>query len=117
MTGRIPPTSPAAHHPPEARTTRHLPSLAAPPAPHPRVLDIGCGPGRSSLVPAQAGTEVTAVDLHRPYLDELARTAADRGLVVHAVRAWSTDPSSATARTPSTPAMSCNLRTRRRTRS
>ncbi|MEU1879741.1 GNAT family N-acetyltransferase [Streptosporangium sp. NPDC020072] len=50
-------------------TTRHLLSLAGPPVPRPRVLDIGCGPGRSSLVPAQAGAEVTAVDLRQPYLD------------------------------------------------
>ncbi|TMR23280.1 GNAT family N-acetyltransferase [Nonomuraea zeae] len=126
MTGRIPPTSPTAHHPPEARTTmpesphdlisdptvaafftlhgnlarqgpgsdasiRHLLSLAGPPAPRPRVPDIGCGPGRSSLVLAQAGAEVTVADLHQPYLDELARTAADRGLVVHTVRVSMTD--------------------------
>lgn len=72
-------------------TTRHLLSLAGPPAARPRVLDIGCGPGRSSLVLAQAGAEVTAVDLHQPYLDELARAAADRGLVVRTVRASMAD--------------------------
>ncbi|MFB4310292.1 class I SAM-dependent methyltransferase [Actinomadura sp. GTD37] len=72
-------------------TTRHLLSLAGQLPPRPRVLDIGCGPGRSPLVLAQAGAEVTAVDLHQPYLDALARTAADRGLAVHTVRASMAD--------------------------
>jgi serine/threonine-protein kinase HipA len=45
------------------------------------VLDLGCGPGRSSLVLAEAlCTKVMAVDLHQPYLDHLVRDAAQRGL-------------------------------------
>ncbi|MFF9909729.1 bifunctional class I SAM-dependent methyltransferase/N-acetyltransferase [Streptomyces sp. NPDC013457] len=47
----------------------------------PRVLDLGCGPGRSALLlAAEAGAEVTAVDLHRPFLDELRQAAEARGL-------------------------------------
>ena len=47
----------------------------------PRILDIGCGPGRQSLVLARAtGGHVTAVDLHAPFLDELRANAASAGL-------------------------------------
>ncbi|MEU7020020.1 bifunctional class I SAM-dependent methyltransferase/N-acetyltransferase [Streptomyces sp. NPDC046203] len=61
-------------------TTRRLLALAGPLPERPRVLDLGCGPGRSALLLAEAGAEVTAVDLHEPFLAEL-RTAADaRGL-------------------------------------
>ncbi|WP_031074376.1 bifunctional class I SAM-dependent methyltransferase/N-acetyltransferase [Streptomyces sp. NRRL S-118] len=65
-------------------TTRRLLGLAAAagtlPA-RPRVLDLGCGPGRAALLlAAEAGAEVTAVDLHEPFLAELRRAAADRGL-------------------------------------
>jgi SAM-dependent methyltransferase len=60
-------------------TTRRLLGLAGPLPPRPRVLDIGCGPGRASLLLAQeAGAEVTALDLHQPFLDELTRAAAAR---------------------------------------
>ncbi|GAA3486759.1 hypothetical protein GCM10018987_08380 [Streptomyces cremeus] len=66
------------------RTTRHLLSLAALAGPlpeRPRVLDLGCGPGRASLLLAEeAGARVTAVDLHEPFLDELREAAAARGL-------------------------------------
>ncbi|GGU22659.1 bifunctional class I SAM-dependent methyltransferase/N-acetyltransferase [Streptomyces lavendofoliae] len=74
-------------------TTRRLLSLAtlAGPLPvRPRVLDLGCGPGRSALLlAAEAGADVTAVDLHEPFLTELRRAADARGLgdAVHAVRA------------------------------
>ncbi|MFI1938639.1 GNAT family N-acetyltransferase [Streptomyces purpureus] len=62
-------------------TTRRLLSLAGPLPQRPRVLDLGCGPGRSALLLAEeAGARVTAVDLHEPFLDELRRAAADRGL-------------------------------------
>lgn len=62
-------------------TTRRLLELARPLPGQPRVLDLGCGPGRASLLlAAEAGAEVTAVDLHRPFLDELERAAAERGL-------------------------------------
>ncbi|MFD3334866.1 class I SAM-dependent methyltransferase [Streptomyces sp. NPDC058700] len=47
----------------------------------PRVLDLGCGPGRSALLlAAEAGAEVTAVDTHEPFLAELRESAAARGL-------------------------------------
>ncbi|GHI86294.1 hypothetical protein Sxan_36580 [Streptomyces xanthophaeus] len=68
-------------------TTRHLLSLCGPLPERPRVLDLGCGPGRSALLlaaeagrPGSGGAEVTAVDLHQPFLDELATAAAAGGL-------------------------------------
>ncbi|MFD4938449.1 GNAT family N-acetyltransferase [Streptomyces virginiae] len=68
-------------------STRHLLSLCGPLPERPRVLDLGCGPGRSALLLAAeagaaeaAGAEVTAVDLHAPFLDELRAAAAARGL-------------------------------------
>ncbi|MFF7814376.1 GNAT family N-acetyltransferase [Streptomyces sp. NPDC007945] len=70
-------------------TTRRLLALAGPLPERPRVLDLGCGPGRSALLlAAEAGAEVTAVDTHEPFLDELRAAAAARGLAgsVHAVR-------------------------------
>ncbi|ARQ72131.1 transferase [Streptomyces marincola] len=55
---------------------------AAGPLPErPRVLDAGCGPGRSTLLLAEeADARVTAVDLHQPFLDDLAAEVARRGL-------------------------------------
>ncbi|MEU3300058.1 class I SAM-dependent methyltransferase [Streptomyces sp. NPDC006678] len=62
-------------------STRRLLSLAGVLPSRPRVLDLGCGPGRAALLLAtEAGADVTAVDLHEPFLDELRRTAAARGL-------------------------------------
>ncbi|MFJ9575950.1 GNAT family N-acetyltransferase [Streptomyces sp. NPDC101191] len=62
-------------------TTRRLLALADPLPARPRVLDLGCGPGRSALLlAAEAGAEVTAVDLHEPFLAELREAAAARGL-------------------------------------
>ncbi|WP_443067449.1 GNAT family N-acetyltransferase [Streptomyces sp. NBC_01426] len=71
-------------------TTRHLLSLCGPLPERPRVLDLGCGPGRSALLlAAEAGAEVTAVDLYEGFLDELREAAEARGLGdrVHAVNA------------------------------
>ncbi|WP_189824722.1 bifunctional class I SAM-dependent methyltransferase/N-acetyltransferase [Streptomyces finlayi] len=74
-------------------TTRHflsLASLAGRLPERPRVLDLGCGPGRASLLlAAEAGARVTAVDLYEPFLDELREAAAARGLgdSIHAVNA------------------------------
>ncbi len=44
--------------------------------PQPNILDIGCGPGRQTLVLArETGGNVTAIDTHQPFLDELKRRA------------------------------------------
>ncbi|MBB3083483.1 class I SAM-dependent methyltransferase [Geodermatophilus sabuli] len=61
-------------------TTRTLLGLAGRLPEEPRVLDVGCGPGRASLVLAAAGARVTAVDLHEPFLRRARRAAADAGL-------------------------------------
>ena len=49
------------------------------------VADMGCGPGASALVLAQALPEarITAVDLHQPYLNALLRRADAAGLGTH----------------------------------
>ncbi|AXE81424.1 bifunctional class I SAM-dependent methyltransferase/N-acetyltransferase [Streptomyces atratus] len=62
-------------------TTRRMLGLTGPLPRRPRVLDLGCGPGRAALLlAAEAGAEVTAVDLHEPFLDELREAAEARGL-------------------------------------
>ncbi|MFB7916869.1 GNAT family N-acetyltransferase [Streptomyces sp. NPDC056061] len=62
-------------------TTRGLLEFTGPLPRRPRVLDLGCGPGRASLLlAAEAGAEVTAVDLHEPFLEELREAARARGL-------------------------------------
>lgn len=56
---------------------RRLPELPA----APRVLDLGCGSGRSALVLAEVlRTKVIAVDNHQPFLDQLRTAAQERGL-------------------------------------
>ena len=56
---------------------RRLPPLP----PNPRVLDLGCGPGKQTRVLArELGCRITAVDLHEPYLQELREAAAGEGL-------------------------------------
>lgn len=63
-------------------TSRRLLALAGPLPARPRVLDLGCGPGRAALLllADEAAAQVTAVDLHEPFLDELRHTAEARGL-------------------------------------
>ncbi|MFE7816264.1 GNAT family N-acetyltransferase [Streptomyces sp. NPDC057433] len=62
-------------------TTRRLLEMVGPLPECPRVLDAGCGPGRSTLLLAEeAGAHVTAVDLYQPFLDGLTAEAARRGL-------------------------------------
>ncbi|MYW62826.1 GNAT family N-acetyltransferase [Streptomyces sp. SID8379] len=71
-------------------TTRRLLSFVGELPSRPRILDPGCGPGRSALLlAAETGGEVTAVDLHETFLDELRAAAAERGLTdrVHCVNA------------------------------
>ncbi len=59
--------------------------------PSPRVMDLGCGPGRQTLVLArELGVPVTAVDLHAPFLASLERSAAAQGLG-HLVRTRQAD--------------------------
>jgi ubiquinone/menaquinone biosynthesis C-methylase UbiE len=42
----------------------------------PRILDVGCGPGMQTLELAKiSGGQITAVDIHQPFLDELQRRA------------------------------------------
>jgi ubiquinone/menaquinone biosynthesis C-methylase UbiE len=47
----------------------------------PTILDIGCGTGPQTLALARlTDAHITAVDTHQPFLDELARKAAQAGL-------------------------------------
>lgn len=47
----------------------------------PRILDLGCGPGKQTLVLARHfQTPVIAVDFHAPYLDHLRQSAEAEGL-------------------------------------
>jgi len=64
-----------------ACTARALQLAGAPPA-RPHVLDIGCGPGMQTLDLAELLLEarITATDNHGPFLEELERRAAARGL-------------------------------------
>lgn len=64
--------------------------------PDPRLLDLGCGPGRASLLLArELHTLVEAIDLHAPFLAQLTRTAAAADLSIitrHADFGALTDP-------------------------
>lgn len=65
------------------KSTSQAIALLRPLPSNPRILDVGCGPGRQSLVLArQLGGLVTAIDIHQPYLDRLRRDADDQGLAV-----------------------------------
>lgn len=56
---------------------RRLPGLPA----APRVLDLGCGSGKQTLVLArELGVPITAVDSHAPFLAELEAEAERQGL-------------------------------------
>jgi ubiquinone/menaquinone biosynthesis C-methylase UbiE len=51
---------------------------------NPHILDIGCGTGGPTLELARLSKgEVLGVDIHQPYLDELARKAERAGLSDH----------------------------------
>ena len=59
---------------------RRLPPL--PSGPH--VVDLGCGPGKQTLVLARHfQTPIIAVDFHGPYLDRLRQSAEAEGLSVN----------------------------------
>jgi SAM-dependent methyltransferase len=60
-----------------AYALRRLPQLP----PSPVALDLGCGPGRQTLVLAKLlGARVTAIDIHGPFLRQLERAAEAQGL-------------------------------------
>lgn len=60
--------------PGSAATTRLLLALAAPLPARPRVVDVGCGSGPSTLLLAElTGGDVLGVDTHEPFLTELRR--------------------------------------------
>jgi SAM-dependent methyltransferase len=60
--------------PGSAATTRLLLDLAGPLPARPRVVDVGCGPGTSTLLLAElTGGDVLGVDTHEPFLAELRR--------------------------------------------
>lgn len=63
------------------RTTRELLELAGPLPANPRAVDVGCGPGRSALVLAEAGARVIAVDLHEPFLRRVRAGAGARAVL------------------------------------
>ena len=48
----------------------------------PRILDVGCGPGMQTLELARSSRhgQITALDAHQPFLEELARRAREAGL-------------------------------------
>jgi ubiquinone/menaquinone biosynthesis C-methylase UbiE len=64
-----------------AATARAL-ALAGPLPPKARVLDVACGPGMQTLDLADLLPEatITAVDLHPPFVAEVRRRAAARGM-------------------------------------
>lgn len=64
----------------DAATRRAIGRLPALPK-NPAVLDMGCGPGKQTLVLAQElGVPIVAIDFHQPFLDQLDRSVAARGL-------------------------------------
>jgi SAM-dependent methyltransferase len=64
----------------EASTRRAL-SLVPQVSPRSRILDVGCGTGRQTLVLARAcPASFVAVDNHPPFVEELNRQARDLGL-------------------------------------
>lgn len=72
-------------------TTREALRRLGPLPASPRVLDLGCGPGRQTLVLArELGVPITAADFHAPYLAQLESSAAEQGLG-HLVRTRQAD--------------------------
>ena len=64
-------------------TARAYASLTGLPA-CPNILDIGCGPGMQTLDLARLSNgQITAIDFHQPFLDELVHRAEEAGLDGH----------------------------------
>ena len=62
-------------------STRRALSLVRTLPERPRILDLGCGPGRQSLLLArETGGDVTAIDLLPPFLEQLQESAREAGL-------------------------------------
>ena len=62
-------------------STRRAWSLLTDLPDRPRLLDIACGPGMQTLELARISrADITALDTHQPFLDELSRRAAREGL-------------------------------------
>ncbi|MCP4569381.1 MAG: class I SAM-dependent methyltransferase [FCB group bacterium] len=56
-------------------------SMMTSPSHTPRILDIGCGPGRQTIALARiTGAKIVGVDIHQPFLDDLKMRAARAGL-------------------------------------
>jgi len=62
-------------------TTRKLFDVANSSSKLHKAIDMGCGPGRSTLQLASLGLVVTAIDTHQAFLDELYQNAKDKGLL------------------------------------
>ena len=78
----------------EASTLKALSMLDGLP-PKPRIVDFGCGAGVASLVLARATQgNVTAVEIHQPFLQQLESAAAREGLTerIRTVEADMADP-------------------------
>ena len=81
----------AASDPVEAAAWRAALSRHLPPAPA-RILDCGAGTGAMTLRAAELGHAVTALDLSKGMLAQLARKANDAGLGIEIVVASATEP-------------------------
>ena len=65
----------------EGSTLRALRMMKDLPA-SPSILDIGCGPGAQTISLAlHSAANITAVDVHQPFLDELDRRAGEAGVL------------------------------------
>ncbi len=72
----------------EASTLKALSMLDGLP-PQPRIVDFGCGAGVASLVLARATQgNVTAVEIHQPFLQQLEALAASEGLTERIRKVW-----------------------------
>jgi len=78
-------------HPAEAAVWRAVLARYLPPPPA-RVLDVGAGTGSISLLAAELGHRVTALDISPGMLLQARRKAAERGLAIDFVVGPATEP-------------------------